>query len=430
MKSHILYKVLIAIALAIAIGWMTGPNMPIFGVTVLKIYNLIGQLFLNALNLVVVPLVASSIITGTARMGSDKSFGALGMKTFGYYILTSALAVLVGLIVVVTIAPGSALNQAFPHLPTTDELKLAEAAANSGGFDKFSQILLKLIPSNIIAVAGQGQMLGLILFSLLFGFFISRIESHPASIMTAFWKAIFQIMMSITHLVMLALPIGVFGLVAQVAATTGLNAISSVLMFFATVLIALAIYAFGVLPALLSIIGKVNPLLLLRAMAPALFTGFSTSSSAAALPITIECVEQRAGVSNRICSFTVPLGSSLNLSGTALYLCVAAIFIAQAYGAHLPLSTLLLVAFMALLTSIGMAGIPSASLISLVVILNTIGVPADGIALILATERILDMCRTPVNILGNTCCAVLVARSEGEQDVLKAVPASPSKALE
>lgn len=428
MRSHILIKVLIAISLAIAIGWFTGPDMPIFGVPVVKIYSLIGQLFLNALNLVVVPLVASSIITGTARMGVEKSFGTLGAKTFGYYILTSFLAVLVGLAITLILSPGASIS--LSRLPTVEEAKLAEIAAQTDGFEKFSQILLKLIPSNILAVAAQGQMLGLILFSLFFGFFISRIESHPASIMTAFWKGVFQIMMSITHVVMLALPIGVFGLVAKVAATTGVNAISSVALFFVTVLLGLIVYAFGVLPALLAFIGKVNPLMHLRAMAPALFTAFSTSSSSASLPITMECVEKRAGVSNRICSFTIPLGASLNLSGTALYICAASLFIAQAYGVPLSPLTLIIIALMSLLTSIGMAGIPSASLIAIVVILNTIGIPADGIALILATDRILDMCRTPVNVLGNTCCAVLIAKSEGETGVLTAIPMTITKAAE
>lgn len=413
MNSHLLIKVLISIVLAITIGWWTGPDVPIFGVPVVKIYHLIGQLFLNALHLVVVPLVASSIITGAARIGSEQSFGKLGAKTFGYYLLTSFLAILVGLFITLAIEPGSAMTQ----VPSLDP-KLEKITTQLEGFEKISEILLKLIPSNILAVAAQGQMLGLILFSLLFGFFISRIESHPASVMTAFWKGVFQIMMGITQLVMYALPIGVFGLVAKVAATTGAGTISSVMLFFVTVLTSLVVYAFLVLPALLFFIGKVNPLMHLRAMAPALFTAFSTSSSSASLPITIECVEKRAGVSNRICSFTVPLGASLNLSGTALYLCASSLFIAQAYGVSLSIFTLGIIVLMSLLTSIGMAGIPSASLISIVVILNTIGIPAEGLALILATDRVLDMCRTPVNVLGNTCCAVLIAKSEGENEVL------------
>lgn len=420
MKSGILWKVILAILAAVFVGWLTGPDFPIFGVPVIKIYSLIGQLFINALMLVVVPLVASSIITGTARMGSEQSFGALGAKTFGYYILTSVLAIIVGLAFTLIIAPG--VSQTASTFATSQSIADVAIHAQEDGFDKISQILLRLIPSNILAVASQGQMLGLIAFCLLFGFFSAKIESHAASIVLGFWKGIFEIMMRITHLVMRALPIGVFGLVAKVVATTGMESVRSVALFFVTVIASLLVFSLVVLPMLLALAGRVNPVMHLRAVAPALFTAFSTSSSAASLPITIECVEKRAGVSNRICSFTIPLGSSLTMSGTALYQCAAALFIAQVYGMPLTATNVAVVGVMSFLTSFGMAGIPSASLISVVIILNTLGVPADGIALILAVERILDMCRTTVNVLGNTCCAVLVARSEGEKGVLTALP--------
>lgn len=424
MKNRVLLRVFIAIVLAIIAGWVTGSDMQLFGVPYVKIYGLIGQLFLNALTLVVVPLVASSVITGTARMGSEQSFGSLGVKTFGYYIGLSFLAVVVGLCFTLLINPGLQSTTTFAPGEGQRLTELVTQSQSSGGFEKIEQILLKLIPSNILAVAAQGQMLGLIFFSLLFGYFISKIEPHPASIVLGFWKGIFQVMMSITHLVMKALPIGVFGLVAKVVATTGTAAFASVALFSLTIVISLLVFALIVLPLILLFIGKINPILHYRAMAPALFTAFSTSSSVAALPITIECIEQRAGVSNRICSFTVPLGVSLSLSGTALYQCVASLFIAQAYGIDLTASTVFIVGLMALLTSIGMAGIPSASLISIVIILHTIGLPADGIGLILAVERILDMCRTTVNVLGNTCCAALVARSEGETQFLTPIPLS------
>lgn len=417
MKNKVLVKVLVAIALAILAGWLTGPDRQIFGVPYVRIYGLIGQLFLNALKLVIVPLVASSIITGTARMGSEQSFGTLGGKTLGYFIGTSFLAVIVGLFFALLFSPGVSQGAILPTVADS-HLNAIVAQTPEGAFDQIEQILYKIVPSNILAVAAQGQMLGLIFFSLLFGFFISKIEAHSASIVLAFWKGIFQIMMGITHLVMKALPIGVFGLVAKVVATTGLASLGSVGLFTATVLVSLLVYSLIVLPLLLLFVGGINPIMHFRAMAPALFTAFSTSSSAVSLPITIECVEKRAGVSNRICSFTIPLGASLSLSGSALYQCVAVLFIAQVYGTELAPVSIFIVALMSLLTSIGMAGIPSASLISIVVILHAIGVPAEGIGLLLAVERILDMCRTTVNVLGNTCCSVLVARSEGEAGVL------------
>lgn len=417
MKNNLLLKVLLAIVLAGLAGWMTGSEMAIFGVTYVRIYGLIGQLFLNALTLVVVPLVSASIITGTARMGSEQSFGRLGAKTFGWFIGTNLIAILVGLVSVLLIAPGVGIDY---RTSITSATTLVQPQGDT--FDQISLILLKIIPSNILAVASQGQMLGLIGFSLLFGFFISKIDAHPKSIILGFWQAIFQIMMRITHLVMGFLPIGVFGLVAKVVATTGLETLGPVALFFAAVLVALSIYALIILPLFLAFVAGVNPILHFRAVSAALLTAFSTSSTAATLPVTIECLEKKASVSNRICSFVIPLSSSLNLSGTALYQCAAVLFIAQAYGIVFSLPILVTVVLMCLLTSMGMAGIPSAGLISIVLILNTIGVPAEGIGLILAVERILDMCRTTVSVLGNTCCAVLIARSEGEVDVLSPMP--------
>lgn len=417
MKNGTLLKVLLAITLAVIAGWITGPTMEIFGIPYVKIFGLIGQLFLNALTLVVVPLVISSIITGSARIGAEHSFGKLGMRTLLYFVGTNFLAILIGLIVSVLISPG-AFSTASSALNSENIANLTQLSEGDL-FEKISQILFKLVPSNILAVASQGQMLGLIFFSLLFGFFLSKIEEKPAAILLGFWQGIFQVMMKITHLVMKALPIGVFGLVAKVVATTGFEAITSVTLFFVTVVIGLFIYALVALPLLLYFVGRINPLLHFKAMAPALFTAFSTSSSAASLPITIECVEKRAGISNRICSFTIPLGATLNLSGTALYICVAVLFITQVYGVPLSATHLILVALMSLLTSMGMAGIPSASLISIMIVLNTIGVPAEGIGLILAVERILDMFRTTVNVFGNTCCTALIAYSEGEKILFK-----------
>lgn len=431
MKNSVLLKVFISIILAILIGWLVGPSAQIFGVTYVRIFGLIGQLFLNSLMLVVVPLVTASIITGTAKMGGDHAFGVLGAKTFSYYFLISLLSVLVGTATFWMINPSASLD-------ATVAAKLLENQATSNltssvqgdGFDKFSQIFLRFVPANIFAAASQGQMLGMIFFSILFGLFLSKIESHPASIVTGFFKGVFQVMMKITHFFMKALPIGVFGLVAKVVASTGLESISSVALFTLTVISGLLIFSLIIVPLLLALIAKVNPILHFRAMGPALFTAFSTSSSAASLPITIECVEKRAGVSNRICSFIIPLGTSLSLSGSAMHQCLSSLFIAQVYGVELSLATTATIVIMALLTSFGMAGIPSASLISTVIILQTIGVPIEGVGLVMAVERILDMCRTAVNVLGNTCCAVIVAKSEGEKEVLATTPLLSPKVTE
>jgi Na+/H+-dicarboxylate symporter len=213
-------------------------------------------------------------------------------------------------------------------------------------------------------------------------------------------------------------PIGVLALVAKVFATTGLDAIKPVFVFAVTVLLGLLLHTFITLPALLILLGRVKPTRHFKATAPAMITAFSTASSMATLPVTMDCVERRAGVSNRTASFVLPLGATINMDGTALYECVAVIFIAQAYGIEMGFATQFTVVLLALLTSIGVAGIPAASLVAIVIILNATGVPAEGIGMILAVDRILDMCRTTVNIFSDTCGAVIIAKSEGETGVL------------
>lgn len=402
--------------LAIIAGWITGSEKEILGIPFIKIYSFIGQLFLHALNLVVVPLVCSSIILGTSRMGKDSSFGFLGIKTFGFYLSTTFLAVLVGLGGFLVLSSGHSIQNIESLSNTINSQSLASLEGDT--FDKLTQIFLKIVPSNILAAASQGQMLGLIFFSILFGYFSSKIDPNVSSTILNFWNGVFQIMMKMTQFVMKALPIGVFGLIAKVTATTGFDAISSLGWYFGAVVLSLFIYAFVILPILLKGIANVNPFLFLRAMAPAFFTAFSTSSSAATMPLTMECLETRVGLSNRICSFTIPLGTSLYMSGGALYLCVASLFIAQSYGIELNMTVLSLTVFMSCLTSMGIAGIPSASLISVMIIMQTLGIPSEGVGLIMAVDRILDMFRTTVNVMGNSACAVLLAHSENETNSL------------
>jgi Na+/H+-dicarboxylate symporter len=226
-------------------------------------------------------------------------------------------------------------------------------------------------------------------------------------------------MMRITEWVMLFAPLGVFALVARVVASTGFAALEPLLAFFFTVLGALAVHFLLVLPLILGLVGRVHPLRHYTAMLPALMTAFSTASSSATLPVTMECVEKRAGVSNQTTSFVLPLGATINMDGTALYECVAAMFIAQAYGLDLGFAEQFTVVLVALLTSIGVAGIPAASLVAITIILSAIGLPVEAVGLILAVDRILDMCRTSVNIFSDSCGAVVIGRLEGEQGILQ-----------
>jgi Na+/H+-dicarboxylate symporter len=346
--------------------------------------------------------------------------GRLGGKTLLYYLTTSLLAILIGLLAVNLVAPGIVDGQPASEilaLSDTDTTAIAERVQGKGAGDVV-EIFIRMIPPNIVAAAAEGRMLGLIFFSLLFGYFMTKIEAAPGQALREFWQGVFAVMMKITDWVMLFAPVGVFALVAKVVATTGFAVFQPLLVFFFTVLGALAVHLLITLPLLLRLVARVRPLRHFQAMSPALLTAFSTASSSATLPLTMDCVVKRAGVSNRTSSFVLPLGATVNMDGTALYECVAAMFIAQAYGITLDLTTQFTVVLVALLTSIGVAGIPAASLVAITIILSTIGLPVEAVGLILAVDRILDMCRTSVNVFSDSCGAVLIGRLEGEHAIL------------
>ena len=418
LKLH--WQILIALILAVIAGSLAGTDAGLFGLRFYAVFDFIGTLFLNALKMLIVPLVMSSIIVGIAGIGSGGAFGKLGLKTLAYYLTTTLFAVLVGLIVVNMVAPGMVDGEPAKHLVglSQDTSDVAAKVAGKGAGDLVG-VFLRMVPTNVVAAAANGQMLGLIFFSLLFGFFMTKIEETYAESLYKFWQGMFQVMMKITDWVMKFAPVGVFGLVAKVVASTGYSAFVPLAWFFVSVLAGLAIHFFVVLPLLLLLVGRVHPLRHYRAMAPALLTAFSTSSSAATLPLTMECVEKNAGVSNRISSFVLPLGATVNMDGTALYECVAAMFIAQAYGIELGFVQQFTIVVMALVTSIGVAAIPSASLVAIAIILAAIGLPVEAIGLILAVDRVLDMCRTSVNIFSDSCGAVIIARRTGEEGVLE-----------
>ena len=417
MRLH--WQILIALGLAVAAGLATGPDGAVLGVPLLAVYEFVGTLFLNALKMIVVPLVFASLVSGVAGLGDGRGLGRLGAKTLAYYLTTSLVAILIGLAAVNLIEPG--LVDGRPAREAmglqADAAAVAEKVEGRGAADVV-EVFLRMVPVNIVAAAAEGQMLGLITFALLFGFFAARIGGRAGEAVLAFFQGVFEIMMRITELVMRLAPIGVFGLVAKVVATSGLDAFRPLAWFVLTVLLALGLHFLGVLPLLLRLLARVHPLRHYRAMAPALLTAFSTASSSATLPLTLECVERNARVSNRVSSFVLPLGATVNMDGTALYECVAAMFIAQAYGIQLGFAEQFAIVLIALLTSIGVAGIPAASLVAITVILAAVGLPAEGIGLILAVDRVLDMCRTAVNVFSDSCGAVVIARSEGERDLL------------
>jgi Na+/H+-dicarboxylate symporter len=425
MKLKLHWQILIALGLAIIVGLAVGADGMVFGLNVNGALDFVGQLFLNALKMLIVPLIVSSIIIGVAGIGDSENLGRLGGKTIGYYAMTSTLAIIVGLLMVNLIQPGVVEGSAQEVFGLHEDTAALEEDLADKGAEDIVAIFLRMIPTNVVHAASEGQMLGLIFFSLLYGFFLTRIENQFAESQYNFWNGMFEIMMRITDLVMRFAPIGVFALVAETVAETGLSAFVPLAAFFFTVAASLAIHFFITLPLLLRFLGGVNPIRHYRAVSPALLTAFSTASSSATLPVTMECVEKNAGVSNKTTSFVLPLGATVNMDGTALYECVAVMFIAQAYGIEMSITTQFTVVLLALLTSIGVAGIPAASLVAISIILTAVGLPLEGIGLILAVDRILDMMRTAVNVTSDSAGAVIIAKSEGETGILEDGPPQP-----
>ncbi len=377
---------------------------------------ILGTIFLRSLKMIIVPLIVSSIISGVTGLGDAENFGRLAAKTFTYYIMTSIFAILTGLVLVNLIHPGVGANFGFHQAPHNINTSAAT----------FKETLLRIIPTNPLASMVKGEILPTIFFSLLFGFFITRTSDPYRTQLTNLFEGIFRVMMKLTHFIILFAPIGVFALIAKIIAQTGLEAFIPLFKYMLTVLLGLIIHATVTLPLIIYLLGGISPLKHFKAMSAALMTAFSTSSSSATLPLTIDNIENNAGVSNKISSFVLPLGATINMDGTALYECVAAMFIAQVYGIHLSFVQQIIVVVTALLASIGAAGIPMAGLVMITIILKAVGLPLEGIGLILAVDRILDMLRTSVNVWSDSCGTVLIANSEGETG-LKVLNHPPSE---
>lgn len=417
------WQILIAIIVAGIIGLFvynaeaeTGIAPTLFGVKYISIFDYIGTIFLNALKMIIVPLITSSIIVGVAGIGSGGNLGALGGKTLLFYASTTLAAILVGLVIVNAVGPGYVDGEPAKDLLALDAstAEFEERVAGTGLGD-VAKIFQRMVPPNIFEAAVQGQMLGIIFFAILFGYFMTHLTNEYAAPLYQFWDAVFHVMMSMTEWIMKFAPIGVFGLVAAVIAEAGLRATGPLAVFAIVVLLALAFHAFVTLPVLLRVVGKVHPYETLKCVAQAMLTAFSTASSSATLPVTMECVEDNVGVSNKVSSFVLPLGATVNMNGTALYECAAAIFIAQAYGYELTFAMQFSIVSIALLTSIGVAGVPSASLVAIAIILGAVGLPLEALGVLLVFDRILDMARTSINVWGDCACVTIVARLDGEK---------------
>ena len=373
-----------------------------------------GDIFLRLLSMIVAPLILSSIISGVTSTGSVKGLGRLGGRTLAYYLCTSVIAIITGVLVFNLIQPGrgtdlSTLQETVGA--TTSSFDVAEQSLSQTLWEQ----LFTIIPSNpfaALADPGYSKILGVIFFAILFGIFTCVVGGEIAEMITKLFNGIFKVMMRMTMAIIKTAPIGVLGFMLYASAGKGLDVFVALGWYCLTVALGLTIHLFVNLPLLLWILGKRSPREYFKAMAPALLTAFSTASSNGTLPLTLTCVEERAGISNRISSFVLPIGATVNMDGTALYEAVAVLFIAQVTGNDLSLAQQLVVAFTALMVSIGAAGIPHAGTVMMVIVLSAVGLPITYVGLILAVDRVLDMYRTVVNVWSDSTACAVVARFE------------------
>ena len=386
----------------------------------------VGNLFMRALKMIIVPLIVTAVVSGITGMKGVQGFGRLGLKTMAFYLTSSLAAIIVGLLLVNLIQPGlvngkpnEAILAAFEeNKAKADPADIAkvEAASQREGKD-FLSLFEAMLPENIVfAASDNGQLLGVIVFSIMFAIATTQLPSAMGENVRDFFIAANEAMIIVTTWIMAVAPIGVYALILPVIYEAGLDIFLQLGKYFFTVMLALSVHFAIILPLALKFIGKVDPIAHFKAVRPALLVAFSTSSSFATLPVTMRAIQENAGVSKRIASFTLPLGSTINMNGTALYECVAVIFVAQVMGIHLGLGAQFFIVVAALLTSIGVAGIPSASLVAILLILKNSGIPNAEVAVVtlLAVDRLLDMSRTAVNVYSDCCAAVIIGHSEGE----------------
>ena len=371
---------------------------------------LLGDIFIRLLKMMIVPLIFTSIIMGISSIKDQSKIGRLGFKTLIYYMFTSLVAILIGLTLANLIQPGIG---AAP-LDQVNAFDTTQLSSTTSILD----ILKRMIPLNPISALASGDILGIIFFAIFFGIMMNFVDSKYNASVKGLIESIYQIVMRMTQVIIKCAPIGVFGLMTKTVSNTGLSIFRELGLYAFTIACGLSIHLFIVLPLILIIFVKVNPIKHFQAMASAMVTAFSTSSSSATLPVTMKCVKDNVKVSNEVTSFVLPMGATINMDGTALYECAGVLFIAQALGIPLDASQQFIVVITALLASIGAAGIPSAGLVMLFIVTDAVGLQSDAVALwvgsMLAIDRPLDMFRTMVNISSDSVGAAVIAKSEGE----------------
>ena len=366
------------------------------------IFYVLGNGFIRLMQMLVVPLVFCSLVCGAMAIGDTKTLGTVGVKTIIFYLITTALAVCLALSVASLINPGLGM-----HETVSDTSAAVETTTIN-----FADTLLNIIPKNIFNSLANGDMLPVIVFALFTGILLASMGNRVSTVAN-FFSQFNDIMMEMTTAVMKVAPVGVFCLIAKTFAGIGFDAFVPMLKYMGSVILALALQCFVVYQVLLFLFTRLNPFRFIRKFFPVMTFAFSTSTSNATIPLSIDTLFKKIGVSKRISSITIPLGATINMDGTSIMQGVAVIFIAQAYGIDLTPSALATVVATATVASIGTAGVPSVGLVTLSMVLTSVGLPTEGIALIMGIDRILDMLRTAVNITGDAVCTTIIARQQG-----------------
>ncbi len=402
-KIALHWQILIAIALSIPFG--------IFFYDYAPSIKWLGDIFIRALKMIALPIVFSSLVMGVSSLGGYKDLGRLAGKTFAFYLFTTALAATIGIIAVNIFKPGVGAD-----------LNLSESVNDLAVTSlSFKDQVVSIVPDNVFADLSKGNFLPVIFFAILFGFFVTKAAEENKKILSDFFNAAFEVFMKMTLTIVKFTPYGVFAIVSNIVADQQgdpeklYSIVSSLGLYTLVVWGGCIVHAGLVLPGLVYAFTRLNPYKHIKQMSVPLLTAFSTCSSGATLPLTIRDSQEKTGISNKIASFVLPLGSTVNMNGTALYEGVTAIFIAQAYGIDLSVGQQFVIVLTSVLAAVGSAGIPMAGLVMIAVVLGAVGLPLEGIGLVLAVQQLCDMIRTSVNVYGDTCAAVVVAHSEGEK---------------
>ena len=410
LKLKLHWQVLIAMIIGCILGlFLKSIESSINIQPIYQSITLFGTIFVRLLKMVMVPLIFTSIILGVSSIGSGKKIGRIGIKTFIYYLCTSLFAIINGLILSNLFKPGIGAN-----IIQNIDFDPSRIQTPSSTLD----ILIRMIPTNPFQALSSGDMLGIIFFAIFFGIVLNLVNDKQSNLLKDIISSIFAVIMKITQIVISLAPIGVMGLMTKTVYSSGLGIFINLAKYMLTIILGLSIHLFIILPLILFLFIKVNPIIHFKSMASAMLMAFSTSSSSATLPVTIKCVRENAGVSNEVSSFVLPMGATVNMDGTALYECAGVLFIAQVLGVTMGIDQQFIIVMTALLASIGAAGIPSAGLVMIFIVTSAVGLTDPQVGIIvgamLAIDRPLDMFRTMVNVTSDSIGAVVIAKTEGE----------------